>query len=949
MVELRTLGGVELLDAGRREIRAVLAQPKRLVLLAYLALSSRGRYRSRDTLRALFWPDLDDAHARNALSQAGSFLRRHLGEDAILRRGNDELAVDIGKVICDAVAFENAVDRNDLESASALYRGAFLDGVFVSDASAELESWLAHERDRLGRLAAHVEARLSERAFSEGDAVAAERHARAAALMSPDDEHAHRQLIDVLARSGERAEAIKVYQTFAQHMEREYHAQPSSETRAAARAAHLDRDLPLAASGSGVSALTEREALDRSRANASRPSRIGVLSAVTAAAVGLLAIGAAWSAEHLPPPIRLDANLIAVAPFDVIGSRNRDLREGLLDLVSASLDGAGPIRAIPASRVLKLWQGRADTASAAALARATRAGLVLYGRVVTIGGDSVRVNVSLVDATTGATREFEVRDDVNRLDRISDTLTVALLRDLGRSRPIGAVRAVSLGSTSHVAMRAFLRGEQFFRRNLADSATANYARAVELDGQFALAWRRLGAVRAWGRWETDSLVVLYRSRAASLNVGLPARESLLVVADSLYQALAEQGRNAHWAEHHRRLYETLASATARYADDAEIWYTLGLARTYFPLDSQGMRAAFEAFDHALALDSAYLPAYEHPALLSLSFDQPDDAWRYLAARRRNDSSYASSEGARLVERLIDPSLRPRARAQVIARASPTALSEAAFALDYWRDSTETNVLLRRELLQRNRPAELGDREAYVETLFDRGHPAAALAAAKGNLDQMNNVALMHLALVGAVPEQLVDARVDKVFASGRVTSIGLPLWAARRDTAAIVRFQRAVKAQSRLASLPAPPVSPASFERSRRYTLARASAYSFLARGDSAGAVQRFALLADPECAGCSFTAQGVDRLILARLLSSMGRYREAFSLIQNSNWFGIPASPFDVEEALEIGRLAQRLGERDRAIRAYQYVVHRWPHADPTLWSYVTEATRALESLSPR
>src|SRR5437762_13682189 len=115
-------------------------------------------------------------------------------------------------------------------------------------------------------------------------------------------------------------------------------------------------------------------------------------------------------------------------------------------------------------------------------------------------------------------------------------------------------------------MRAFLRGEQFYRRSIADSATANYARAAEIDPRFALAWRRLGAVRAWNTWEADSLIVLYRARAASLNVGLPARESLLVVADSLYQALIEQNRNVRWAEHHDRLYATLSTAAARYPD-----------------------------------------------------------------------------------------------------------------------------------------------------------------------------------------------------------------------------------------------------------------------------------------------------------------------------------------------------------------------------------------------
>ena len=88
MIHFRTLGALDLRGSGGEELRTVLAQPKRTALLAYLALTTpRGPHR-RDTLLALFWPEQDTDHARNALSQAVHFLRRSLGAEALIEIGS---------------------------------------------------------------------------------------------------------------------------------------------------------------------------------------------------------------------------------------------------------------------------------------------------------------------------------------------------------------------------------------------------------------------------------------------------------------------------------------------------------------------------------------------------------------------------------------------------------------------------------------------------------------------------------------------------------------------------------------------------------------------------------------------------------------------------------------------------------------------------------------------
>src|SRR2546422_7475057 len=72
MIEFRLLGTLHLTDAEGREVTSLLTRSRRLALLAYLAAARpRGLHR-RDTLLALFWPELDVEHARAALRQARS-------------------------------------------------------------------------------------------------------------------------------------------------------------------------------------------------------------------------------------------------------------------------------------------------------------------------------------------------------------------------------------------------------------------------------------------------------------------------------------------------------------------------------------------------------------------------------------------------------------------------------------------------------------------------------------------------------------------------------------------------------------------------------------------------------------------------------------------------------------------------------------------------------------
>ena len=131
MIQLQTLGRVRLVGDGPREDAApAAAQPKRLVLLTYLALmSGRGPVR-RDLLLSQFWPELGVEEARRALRQALHYLRRVLGDDVLVGAG-EEVSVSGERFRCDAVEFERLVGAGEPAQARSLYEGDFMAGFHV--------------------------------------------------------------------------------------------------------------------------------------------------------------------------------------------------------------------------------------------------------------------------------------------------------------------------------------------------------------------------------------------------------------------------------------------------------------------------------------------------------------------------------------------------------------------------------------------------------------------------------------------------------------------------------------------------------------------------------------------------------------------------------------------------------------------------------------------------
>jgi DNA-binding SARP family transcriptional activator/Tol biopolymer transport system component len=232
----RALGGLALQDRAGKSLPAVLAQPKRLALLLYLALSRAAgsggiiELVRRDTLVGLFWPELDQPHARGALRKALQFLRSWVGEGAVLTRGEEEVGIDPLLLWCDAAAFLRALDERRPGDAIALYQGDLAPGLFVAGAPA-VEEWLEGERARLRGLAARTARGLGGECEAAGTLTLAIDWARRVTALAPDDERAWRELIALLDRAGDRAGAVRAYEALVAQLAADYEVEPSPETQ----------------------------------------------------------------------------------------------------------------------------------------------------------------------------------------------------------------------------------------------------------------------------------------------------------------------------------------------------------------------------------------------------------------------------------------------------------------------------------------------------------------------------------------------------------------------------------------------------------------------------------------------------------------------------------------------------------------------------------------------
>jgi DNA-binding SARP family transcriptional activator len=341
-------------------------QRSRCALLVYLAIE---REASRESLYNLFWSDRDDEKARGALKQSLYELRRQLGADWIDPRP-DPLTIS-ALVRTDAADFEAAVQSGQLTAALELYRGDFLREFSLPNCK-EFEFWVDRKRAHYARL--HRTARRKRIAELMDTSAASDALlvARRWVELEPQDDEAQHKFIELLAATGERAEALRQYESYERQLAADQ-LQPLEQTVAlvaALRAANSDDSvrLPVAAAGSRDSQSTLTISPTQAQlatqqdvaAIASRPKRArwsaGRIAAVIVPAFVLVALPLVLKGPRDASHIRS----VAVLPFYYQGPKAEDmdwLREGLADELMTSLDQIDGLRVAPRTSAFA-FQGR---------------------------------------------------------------------------------------------------------------------------------------------------------------------------------------------------------------------------------------------------------------------------------------------------------------------------------------------------------------------------------------------------------------------------------------------------------------------------------------------------------------------------------------------------------------------------------------------------------------
>jgi serine/threonine-protein kinase len=593
-IELHTLGGLELRRSGDAAASFIPLQTKRLVLLAYLAASPTHGFRRRDTLLGLFWPELDQEHARGSLRQALHILRKTVGDGAILTRGESEIGLDAAALRSDAHALEAALDAGDAVGAFSLFRGDFLEGVFVADASPELEKWIAAERIRLRRLAAQAAWAASERPGGRGDAA---QYVRQAVSLSGDDEAALRRGLGLLDRMGDRAGAVALYEEFADRVARELDIELSAETQAAIQGVRDQRGSGPVISRAPIASAFGPMAPAAATPSGARPRRKRFLAGGIGAALtlALLAVMGPVRSATTPPV----TDMVGVVPFRVHASDSGMtwLREGMVELVTMRLMGSEALRVVEPGRVLAAWHsalpGGTLDASPERLRRvADQAGATRIVQGSVSGTPDRHVLAAWVIEMPGGRTETQasVEGPADSLPSLVDRLSAKLL---GLTTGVEGHRLASLEGAPPAAIRAFLAGRSAFRRGRSDEAAAHFRAALTIDSTFALAALDLVRAAGWTRGGNNGVPGgrLARKYSSSLS---PADRALL-------DAMQRQWTNAPG------MFATWRGAVAAYPERPETWYGLGDAYFHWGLLAgidEALGKADAAFRRGWALDSA---------------------------------------------------------------------------------------------------------------------------------------------------------------------------------------------------------------------------------------------------------------------------------------------------------------------------------------------------------
>ncbi len=239
LLNIYLLGGLRL-ERGGSPVTGIELR-KAAALVAYVACVRRPV--PRETLADLFWSDRSQASALGNLRVVLTNLRQTLGEHLTITRQTVELipaaywldvrdletGIDAVRPTLAASQPLSRTEATNLAASLDLYRGDFLQGVYLREADG-VEEWAVVERERLRGVVENAHHDLVDFYLNIGDYRSGLEWAGRLLKLDPLRESAHRQMMLLLARNGQTAEALAQYEACRCILAAELGAQPEPET-----------------------------------------------------------------------------------------------------------------------------------------------------------------------------------------------------------------------------------------------------------------------------------------------------------------------------------------------------------------------------------------------------------------------------------------------------------------------------------------------------------------------------------------------------------------------------------------------------------------------------------------------------------------------------------------------------------------------------------------------
>lgn len=436
---------------------------KQQALLAALALAG-DQPLTRNKLINLLWGDRFDEQARQSLRQAVSKLRQILNRDGehILWANADQVGLTMDLVDVDAQAFESltrSASPENLYSAEALYTGTLLDGFSAGNA---FDEWLGVERVRFVDLACRVFSQTADQRVKDGQSGAAIDTAQTLISLDPLREPSHRQMMRILAQSGQRAAAIRQYNACAALLKSELDVEPEGETK---------------------------RLFEEIRGDAPDPA-----SAPTSESDGKVDAPAAPSSPFFGPSSASSKPTITVLPFSVLGSQddNDFMGQAMTEDLTTALSRYRWLSVVAASGP---GAPTDDTRPLQDEARARGTEYAVEGSIRK-AGDRLRLTTHLVDLTS---RKYlwvqrydrEVGDVFALQDELVETIAATVESELTSFEGERARHIDNQNMTAWDCYHLGLSTQYEFGKESNADAQDLFRRAIDLDPNFGAAYARL--------------------------------------------------------------------------------------------------------------------------------------------------------------------------------------------------------------------------------------------------------------------------------------------------------------------------------------------------------------------------------------------------------------------------------------------------------------------------